>query len=73
MPVLCPLCGFAEEPKASIRALAICGHCGASLVVDAGGQAHRATALDTAGFDELEMQQLVRARASIARAGRPQR
>jgi hypothetical protein len=73
MIILCPVCGFAEEPAASIRALSICGHCGASLVVDAGGQATRATANDTAGFDVLEMQQLVRARASLARADRPQR
>lgn len=73
MTVLCPVCGIAVEPTLSIRAVSICGHCGASLAVDAGGQARRATAVDTAGFDLLEMRQLVRARASIARAERPQR
>lgn len=73
MTILCPACGEAEEPKVSIRALSICGHCGASLVVDASGQARRATAADTAGFDEMEMKQLVRARASIARPERRQR
>lgn len=73
MIILCPACGEAVEPATSIRALSICGHCGASLVVDAGGQAKRATARDTAGFDVMEMQQLVRARASIARPERRQR
>lgn len=73
MIILCPACGTATEPAASVRALSICGHCGASLVVDAGGQASRATARDTAGFDTLEMAQLVRARASIARPERRQR
>lgn len=73
MVISCPVCGSAEEPKASIRALSICGHCGASLVIDASGTARRATAVDTAGFDVVEMAQLVRARASLARPGRRQR
>lgn len=73
MVIACPVCGATEEPKVSIRELSICGHCGASLVVDASGQATRATAADTASFDEMEMKQLVRARASIARPGRRQR
>ncbi len=72
MVILCPICGYAEEPKVSIRALSICGHCGASLVVDAGGQARRAKAVDTAECDVLEMQQLVRARAALARPERRQ-
>lgn len=73
MTIACPVCGFVTEPVASIRAVSICGHCGASLAVDNSGQATRATAADTAGFDVMEMQQLVRARASKARPTRPQR
>jgi hypothetical protein len=73
MILTCPVCGMTQEAAVSIRAVSICGHCGASLVVDDGGQATRATAVDMSGFDPLEMQQLVRARASLARAERPQR
>lgn len=67
MPIFCPVCAEVDEPKVSIRQISICGNCGASLVVDASGQATRAKATDTETMDLLEMQQLVRARASIAR------
>lgn len=73
MVIACPVCGQAEEPKVSIRDISICGYCGASLAVDSSGQARRATAVDTSQFDVLEMRQLVRARASIARPERRQR
>lgn len=73
MVIACPVCGTATEPKVSIRQISICGNCGASLVVDASGQATRATATDTVNMDVTEMQQLVRARASIARPSRRQR
>ena len=68
--ITCPVCGETTEPKVSIRTLSICGHCGASLAVADDGTVTRATRLDTEGFDTLEMSQLVRARASIARPER---
>lgn len=73
MTICCPACGEVTEPKVSIRHVSICGYCGASLAVDATGQARRANAVDTASFDVAEMSQLVRARASIARPERRQR
>lgn len=70
MVIACPVCLHVREPAVSVRVISICGFCGASLVVDASGQARRATAVDTATCDVTEMQQLVHARGALARPGR---
>lgn len=71
--IACPVCHQTTEPSATVGAIAICGFCGASLVVDASGQARRATAADTQGLDATDLAVLVKARAAIARPGRRKR
>lgn len=68
----CPVCGVAMDPKFTLRTLAICGNCGATLVDD-GSAIRSATYKDVQGLTAIEQQQMVRARASVARPGRTQR
>ena len=68
--LLCPACGHLGEPVLQIRQMAIDRYCGASLVIDDAGRARRATANDIASLDLQEIQQLVEARAKIARPNR---
>ena len=71
--VLCPACGEAREPRTQVRNIAVCGACGASLVVQDDGSAVRAVAADTQVLTQPELSQLVRARASVARPERRRR
>lgn len=54
----CPVCEMTAEPAAQIRTVAICRHCGSSLVVAPDGTASRATAADTLALSEPERQTL---------------
>lgn len=67
--ISCPVCATTGAPAAQIAAIAICGACGASLVVDATG-IRPATAADTTRLDVEDLQQLRRARGPLARRGR---
>lgn len=70
MILACPVCAQTQEPAAIVGAIAVCGYCGASLVVDLTGQATRAKASDTAGLSAADLRTLVHARGAIARPGR---
>lgn len=68
-PIDCPICANVGEPALRIDAVAICGHCGASLHVDDTG-VRPATAADTTGLALEDLQQLRHARGRLARASR---
>lgn len=67
---ICPVCQADAEEAARIRTIAICGACGASLVVEPDGTARAAAGADTTALDVLELQELRRARGAIARKDR---
>lgn len=64
--IACPVCLTTHDPAAQVAAIAICGACGASLVIDATG-IRRATAADTTALDLSDLQILRRARGALAR------
>lgn len=66
----CPICHVTSAPAAQILAFAICGSCGASLVVAADGTVRAATGADTAALIAADLQELRRARGAIARKDR---
>lgn len=73
MPLItCPACSSSAEPAAQVGAIAVCGQCGASLVVDDAG-VRQATGADTTALSEADLRTLQRARGRIARADRRQR
>lgn len=58
----CPLCEVTADPAAQIGAVVVCAHCGASLVLEEGYAARRATAADTTGLSPADLQTLRKAR-----------
>lgn len=61
--ICCPVCETTAAPAATIGALAVCAHCGASLVVtEADGTVRRATAADTTGLSAADLDTLRKAR-----------
>ncbi len=68
----CPICHHVAIPLVRLRSLAICGVCGASLVVD-GADVRPARFSDMEDCTADEKAQLVRGRASLARPERRQR
>lgn len=58
----CPLCEYGFEPVTTVRGIAICPRCFASLVVRTGA---RATAADTMPLDVAEMRELKALRAQM--------
>lgn len=68
----CPVCHNTEVPLVRLRTLVICGVCGASLVAD-GAEIRSATHADLEDLSKIEMAELRRVRASLARPERKQR
>jgi len=68
--IACPACVRASEPAARIGPLAVCGLCGASVVVEPDGTVRRATARDTDGLALSELAILSTARARLVRGER---
>jgi hypothetical protein len=62
----CPSCDTDAEPAAQIGAIAVCGSCGASLVLDDTG-VRLATAADTTTLPAADLQTLRKARGQIKR------
>lgn len=68
----CPSCETTSEPAAQIGVIAVCGSCGASLVVSEDG-VRLATAADTTTLRPSDLQTLRTARGRLARPDRRQR
>lgn len=71
-PFICPQCGSAVGPIVSVRNIAVCGNCGATLYV-AAGVIRLATIRDVDGFSNADFAELRRGRGSIVRPERRQR
>ena len=63
--ITCPICTRTDDPLAQIRTIAVCKTCAETLYVSA-SQTRKATFADFVDFDPLEMDELRRARATIA-------
>jgi hypothetical protein len=65
----CPVCATTAEPAGTAGAVVVCGACGASLVVEAGG-IRRAVGADWRAFSADDLKALQHARGRIARPER---
>lgn len=70
--ITCAGCEGVGEPAALERNVAVCSHCGVTLVVN-DAVTRIAVFEDVEPFDEGEMKRLRRARGAIVRPGRKQR
>lgn len=68
--MICPVCAVNAEPVASAGAISICGACGSTCHVDAGGAVRRATLHDVEALTDDEVRVLRKVRAPIVRPKR---
>jgi hypothetical protein len=68
--ITCPVCGVDAEPAAQVGLVRVCGHCGASLLLEPDKPIRRATGNDLAGLSAVDLRTLQRARARLARPER---
>lgn len=70
--ITCPVCDETEGSATQIESFAICGSCGATLVIE-DGIARRATGTETIALDSATLAALRKARGKVARPERRQR
>jgi uncharacterized paraquat-inducible protein A len=69
-PIACPACQEVKAPALRIGTIAICGACGASLIVNGDGTIRRAVALDLDALMPGDRATLTKARSKLARPER---